>query len=65
MIIEIVLKLFFLPIAMQISKFSEIKLTPRSYIISEVMLTNQKIQFINKKEFIKVLLNKNIKVYII
>lgn len=41
------------------------KLTKRSYTIKKVLSTSSQVEFINKQTFIKIVLNENVKAFII
>lgn len=63
---ELVLGMFFLFFSNVNVKFIKLrKLTYRSYHIAKTLPTNSRIEFINKKEFVKAILNANFITFVI
>ena len=62
---ETVLDMSFLTLSNANVQFVEMELTWRSYITAEALPTSKQVEFINKKEFAKVALDKNFKTFVI
>lgn len=63
--IKVVLEIFFLPFTNSNWEFDTKKLTWRSYIVAEALLTAKKVELINKYEFVKSELTKNSNTFIV
>lgn len=63
--INIILKMPFLLLNNANIKFVDQKLIWRSYIAIEALLTTKQVEIINKKKFVKMALNENVKVFIL
>ena len=57
--------MLFLTFSNENVQFVEKKLTWKSYITAEALLTTKRVEFINKKEFAKATLNENSEIFII
>lgn len=63
---EIVLKMLFLAFSNIKIGFTELeKLTYRSYTITKALLITNRVEFINKKEFTKAALEKNLETFVV
>lgn len=61
-----ILRMFFLFLLNNIDFWFDVrKLTRRSYTAVQILLTISRVQFIDKKEFTKAILNKNSKTFVI
>lgn len=63
--INVVLRMLFLSLNNAGIYFIEKKFIWKSYIIQEILSINQRVKLIDKKEFVKVVLNKNIEYFAI
>ena len=62
--LEVIFMMFFYILSNAVIQFVEKKLTWKSYTTAEVLLTTKRIQLIDKKEFAKVVLDKNSKIFV-
>ena len=62
---KLVLNMHFLILSNIKIRFAQKKLDLRAYIAVEALSTTKRIKIINKKEFARAILDKNIKVFII
>lgn len=62
---EIVLGMPFLTLSNVDIQFAEGELTWRSYTIAEALPTTSRVEFIDKKEFAKAVLDKNVEVFVV
>lgn len=63
--VEVVLGMLFLTLSNAEIQFAEKKLTWRSYTAAKALFTSKRIELIDKKEFAKIMLDKNVEVFVV
>ena len=62
---EVVLRMPFLTLSNANIQFAQKKLTWKSYITAKALSTTKRVEIINKKEFTKAALDKNVKAFVV